>query len=38
MIEQTTGSVRNGLLVIAALLVVAALAGTALRQGQESRG
>ena len=35
LIEQTTGSTRNGLLIIAGLLVLAALAGTRLRQGQE---
>lgn len=35
LIEQTTGSTRNGLLVIAGLLVVAALISTRLRQGQE---
>lgn len=35
LIEQTTGSTRNGLWIIAALLVVAALASTRLRQGQE---
>lgn len=35
LIEQTTGSTRNGLWIIAALLVVAALVSTRLRQGQE---
>jgi MFS family permease len=35
LIEQTTGSTRNGLWIIAALLVVAALISTRLRQGQE---
>ncbi|CAG9259943.1 Putative tartrate transporter [Paraburkholderia unamae] len=38
MVEQATGSIQNGLWMIAALLVAAALAGTALRQGQEGRG
>lgn len=37
MIEQTTGSVQNGLYIIAGLLTAAAVAATALRQGQESR-
>lgn len=36
LIEQATGSTRNGLLIIAALLVAAALASTRLRQGQET--
>ncbi len=35
LIEQATGSTRNGLWIIAALLVVAALVSTRLRQGQE---
>lgn len=35
LIEQTTGSTRNGLWIIAALLVLAALLSTRLRQGQE---
>lgn len=35
LIEQTTGTTRNGLWVIAGLLVVAALVSTRLRQGQE---
>lgn len=35
VIEQTTGSTKNGLLIIAAMLVLAALASTRLRQGQE---
>ncbi|CAI3804449.1 Putative tartrate transporter [Pseudomonas sp. MM221] len=35
LIEQTTGSTRNGLWVIAAMLVLAALVSTRLRQGQE---
>ncbi|MFK8328622.1 MFS transporter [Pseudomonas sp. BJa5] len=35
LIEQTTGSTRNGLWVIASLLVLAALISTRLRQGQE---
>ncbi|WOD14371.1 MFS transporter [Paraburkholderia kirstenboschensis] len=34
-IEQATGSTKNGLLIIAAMLVIAALASTRLRQGQE---
>ena len=38
LIEQATGSTRNGLLIIAALLVAAALASARLRQGQEKRG
>ena len=37
MIEQATGSTRNGLFIMAGLLVVAALASTRLRQGQETR-
>ncbi|ESW37094.1 hypothetical protein O164_25990 [Pseudomonas taiwanensis SJ9] len=35
LIEQATGSTRNGLWIIAALLVMAALVSTRLRQGQE---
>ena len=35
LIEQTTGSTRHGLWIIAALLVLAALVSTRLRQGQE---
>ncbi|KJK16777.1 MFS transporter [Pseudomonas sp. B21-012] len=35
LIEQTTGNTRNGLWLIAALLVLAALISTRLRQGQE---
>jgi hypothetical protein len=35
LIEQSTGRTTNGLLIIAVLLVVAALASTRLRQGQE---
>jgi cyanate permease len=37
LIEQATGSTKNGLLVIAAMLVLAALASTQLRQGQEKK-
>jgi len=37
LIEQTTGSTRNGLWVIAGLLVLAALISTRLRQGQEEK-
>ncbi|MFO2466294.1 MFS transporter [Pseudomonas sp. 15FMM2] len=36
LIEQTTGNTRNGLWLIAAMLVVAAMLSTRLRQGQES--
>jgi len=35
LIEQATGSTRNGLWIIASMLVVAALISTRLRQGQE---
>lgn len=35
LIEQTTGNTRNGLWLIASLLVLAALISTRLRQGQE---
>jgi len=35
LIEQATGSTRNGLWIIAALLVLAAVLSTRLRQGQE---
>ena len=35
LIEQATGSTRNGLWIIASMLVLAALISTRLRQGQE---
>jgi hypothetical protein len=35
LIEQATGSTKNGLLLIAVMLVVAGIASTQLRQGQE---
>lgn len=34
-IEQATGSTRNGLIIMAALLLVACAVAPALRQGQE---
>ena len=37
LIEQSTGNAMNGMKVIAVVLVVAALAATRLRQGQEQR-
>jgi len=36
-IEQSTGSTKNGLLLIAGMLVAAALASVWMRQGQESK-
>jgi MFS-type transporter involved in bile tolerance (Atg22 family) len=37
VIKQTTGSTRNGLIIMAALLLVASLVAPFLRQGQEAR-
>ena len=35
-VEQTTGSTKNGLIIVAALLTLAAFLSTRLRQAQES--